>query len=93
VGARAKLQGLAPGTPLAAQLASAFRLPNSPIWMDSSTGAQCAALEAALGGPQRVATLSAAGSLDKGHRAKPDLLGAYAWAGTAPPPACERVSV
>ena len=58
VGARAKLQGLAPGTPLAAQLASAFRLPNSPIWMDSSTGAQCAALEAALGGPQRVATLS-----------------------------------
>ena len=57
-GARATLRALAPGAPLATRLSSAFSVPNSPIWMDSSTGAQCAALEKALGGPQRVATLS-----------------------------------
>ena len=57
-GARALLQKLAPGAPLKAQLADAFRLPNSPIWMDSSTGAQCAALEKALGGPEKVAAIS-----------------------------------
>jgi xylulokinase len=57
-GSRALLQRLAPGKPLKVQLAGAFRLANSPIWMDSSTGAQCAALEKALGGAQRVASLS-----------------------------------
>ena len=29
-----------------------FSVPDSPIWMDSSTTKQCRALEAALGGPQ-----------------------------------------
>lgn len=58
-GARAALQGLsAAGGPLKAQLGGAFRLADSPIWMDSSTGEQCRALEAALGGPEAVAKLS-----------------------------------
>ena len=57
-GARATLNKLAPGTPLVKQLAGAFALPNSPIWMDSSTGAQCAALEKAMGGPEKVAAIS-----------------------------------
>jgi len=57
-GARAALTGLKAGAPLKAQLADAFRLPDSPIWMDSSTGAQCAALEKALGGAQKVASIS-----------------------------------
>jgi hypothetical protein len=60
-GARKTLGGLsAGGGPLAAQLAGAFAVRDSPIWMDSSTGAQCAALEKALGGAQAVA--SATGS-------------------------------
>jgi xylulokinase len=40
---------------LVSQLSGAFALKDSPIWMDSSTGAQCAALEKALGGAQKVA--------------------------------------
>lgn len=57
-GALASLQGLKGGTPLKTQLGAAFRLPNSPIWMDSSTGEQCAALEKAMGGAARVAEIS-----------------------------------
>jgi len=37
---------------------SAFATTASPIWADSSTGAQCSALEAALGGPAAVAELT-----------------------------------
>jgi sugar (pentulose or hexulose) kinase len=61
VGARASLGALrAAGArgPLATALGGAFALPDSPIWMDSSTKAQCDALEAALGGPQAVADIS-----------------------------------
>jgi len=55
-GARKTLGGLsAGGGPLAAQLAGAFAVRDSPIWMDSSTGAQCTALELALGGAQQTA--------------------------------------
>ena len=32
-----------------------FSIPNSPIWMDSSTSADCRRLEEACGGPQEVA--------------------------------------
>jgi xylulokinase len=46
-GARASLQGLKAGAgPLKKQLAGAFSVADSPIWMDSSTSAQCAALGA-----------------------------------------------
>ena len=45
-GARATLRGLKQGASLKTQLASAFRVTESPIWMDSSTSAQCAALGA-----------------------------------------------
>ena len=57
-GALASLKGLKGGSPLKAQLSSAFRIPNSPIWMDSSTGEQCAALEKAMGGASKVAQIS-----------------------------------
>ena len=57
-GARATLRGLKAGTSLKSQLAGAFRVSESPIWMDSSTSAQCAALEKALGGAQKVAELT-----------------------------------
>lgn len=57
-GARSTLKGAAPGKPLVEQLAGAFRVADSPIWMDSSTTAQCAALEKAIGGAAAVAELS-----------------------------------
>ena len=56
-GAGATLASLAPG-PLKPQLADAFSYENSPIWMDSSTSQQCAALEAALGGAEATAALT-----------------------------------
>lgn len=56
--ARQALRGLTADRPLRAQMESVFSVGASPIWMDSSTGAQCRALEAALGGPQRVAELT-----------------------------------
>jgi xylulokinase len=40
------------------QLEGVFSREQSPIWMDSSTTAQCRRLEAALGGPQAVAELT-----------------------------------
>jgi xylulokinase len=39
---------------LAAQLADAFTRATSPIWMDTSTGEECAEITRRLGGPQEV---------------------------------------
>ncbi len=57
-GAAAALGGLRPDAPLASQLKDLFRVPDSPIWKDSSTGAQCKAREAAMGGAQALAELT-----------------------------------
>ncbi|MBM4141989.1 MAG: carbohydrate kinase [Lentisphaerae bacterium] len=54
-GARAALRGLRAERGLREQLAGVFALEDSPIWMDSSTGRQCAARERAMGGAQAVA--------------------------------------
>ena len=43
------LHGLSPASELASQLAPALSRKTSPIWMDSSTGAECAELTAAIG--------------------------------------------
>lgn len=40
------------------ELAHAFSILDSPIWMDSSTSKQCQALEEALGGPEKLASLT-----------------------------------
>ena len=56
-GSRA-LAALDPGRPLPAQLAQAFTRERSPIWMDSSTAAQCAEITRALGGAEAVARLT-----------------------------------
>jgi xylulokinase len=56
--AAATLENLQADTSLEAQCANIFSIPDSPVWMDSSTGAQCAAREAALGGAQAVADLT-----------------------------------
>lgn len=52
------LAGVRGGDAMAPQLEGAFAVPQGPIWMDSSTGPQCAALEGALGGAQAVADLT-----------------------------------
>lgn len=58
-GAEAKLGSLSAGTPMADQMKDGFfSFQDSPIWMDSSTTAQCKALETAMGGPLALATLT-----------------------------------
>eukprot|EP00941_MAST-03F_sp_MAST-3F-sp1_P006299 g6299.t1 len=54
-GASRLLGLLDPSVALAPQLGTAFTLPNSPIWMDSSTSKECSDLEAAFGGAQATA--------------------------------------
>lgn len=57
-GARRLLGSLAPYRPLREQLATAFAVEASPVWMDSSTTAECRAREKALGGAQAVADVT-----------------------------------
>ena len=57
-GAGAALAALDPAGSLATQLAGAFAAPESPVWMDSSSAAQCREVEAAMGGPLRLAALT-----------------------------------
>jgi xylulokinase len=58
VGSASLLKQLSPGAGLREQLQDAFSLPHAPVWMDSSTTAQCKQLEDAIGGAQRVADLT-----------------------------------
>ncbi|XP_028026248.1 xylulose kinase [Bombyx mandarina] len=55
--AEAKLGSLSSDDFLHTQLASAF-LCDSPVWMDSSTSADCRALEEAMGGPEELAKIT-----------------------------------
>lgn len=57
-GTSSTLAALDPSLTLREQLADSFSIPDSPIWMDSSTGPQCRAIEEALGGAQAVADLT-----------------------------------
>nr|XP_026498516.1 xylulose kinase [Vanessa tameamea] len=56
-GSEAKLAALSGEQFLHAQLASCF-VADSPVWMDSSTTADCRALEEALGGPEELAKIT-----------------------------------
>lgn len=64
-GADKVLAGLDPAVPLRTQLKDCFSIPNSPVWMDSSTSAQCRARDRALGGAQAVATLTGSRSYER----------------------------
>jgi len=57
-GAHATLSNLQAGHSFSAQLKDSFSFADSPIWRDSSTTAECRALEAAVGGPQELSTIS-----------------------------------
>jgi len=78
--ATAVLHGLDSEETLRDQLSDVFTVADSPIWMDSSTGSQCADLEAALGGAQAVADLTGSRAYErftgnqvaKMHQVRPD---------------------
>ena len=57
-GAGLSLGACQPDKFLHTQLSSAFSVQDSPVWMDSSTGPQCALLEEAAGGAERLAELT-----------------------------------
>lgn len=52
------LARLSPRQPLKDQLAAIFARPTAPIWMDTSTTAQCAEIEAGVGGRARLLALT-----------------------------------
>jgi xylulokinase len=51
--------------PLAEQLRDVFSRKTSPIWMDSSTTSQCAAIEAAVGGARALARLTGSRAFER----------------------------
>ncbi|XP_063081246.1 xylulose kinase isoform X2 [Cavia porcellus] len=57
-GAHLVLKSLSPDGPLHQQLQDCFSLSDCPVWMDSSTTAQCRQLEAAVGGAQVLSCLT-----------------------------------
>src|SRR5262245_11884954 len=64
-GAGDRLARFDPARPLASQLDGFFSRATSPIWMDSSTGAECAAIADALGGPQALAELTGSRAFER----------------------------
>jgi xylulokinase len=63
--ARQRLGGLDPARPLVDQLGGVFSRSTSPIWMDSSTTDQCAAIEAGVGGPRALARLTGSRAFER----------------------------
>ena len=57
-GARNVLNSLHSGEPLCQQLDSCFATNESPVWMDSSTAAECRELEEAVGGKKELAVIT-----------------------------------
>ncbi|ELK29221.1 Xylulose kinase [Myotis davidii] len=57
-GASRVLTSLSPDLPLHEQLQACFSIRDCPVWMDSSTTAQCRQLEAAVGGAQALSCLT-----------------------------------
>ncbi|XP_040821584.1 xylulose kinase [Ochotona curzoniae] len=57
-GASQALSHLSPNLSLHQQLQACFSVSDCPVWMDSSTTAQCHRLEAAVGGPQTLSCLT-----------------------------------
>jgi xylulokinase len=63
--AKTRLNTLEPALPLVDQIGDVFSRHSSPIWMDSSTRAECEAIEAALGGPQALARLTGSRAFER----------------------------
>lgn len=58
-------RALDPREPLAGQIGGIFSRPESPVWMDDSTGPQCAAITAALGGADAVRSLTGSAAYER----------------------------
>jgi len=59
------LAGLDPTRSLSRQLEGAFARARAPIWMDSSTSPQCAAIERSTGGPEVLARLTGSRAFER----------------------------
>ncbi|XP_033124154.1 xylulose kinase-like isoform X2 [Anneissia japonica] len=57
-GSEKVLDNLQSDCPLQVQLKNCFSIPDSPIWMDSSTTEQCQNLEMMMGGPQQLTDIT-----------------------------------
>ena len=57
-GSRSLLNHLSSSDSLVNQLRNAFSINESPIWMDSSTSAECLSLEESIGGPSKLAEIT-----------------------------------
>lgn len=60
-----RLDRLDPSIPLAEQIAPALTRATSPIWMDTSTGAECAEIAAAAGGQKEVRRISGSSATER----------------------------
>ena len=60
-----RLGSLDPARELVGQLEGIFSRPTSPIWMDSSTSSECAAITAAVGGPGELAGLTGSKAFER----------------------------
>eukprot|EP00850_Spirogloea_muscicola_P019613 SM000195S05260 [mRNA] locus=s195:14642:18773:- [translate_table: standard] len=64
-GAQATLRTLSDSNSLVSHLHDCFSTEKSPVWMDNSTSAQCRAIEAELGGPLALATLTGSRAFER----------------------------
>lgn len=60
-----RLSALDPAKDLASQLSPALTRATSPIWMDTSTGAECAEITAALGGAAEICSRSGSNAIER----------------------------
>jgi xylulokinase len=56
---------LDPRRPLVDQLRTCFSRPVAPVWMDTSTSAECAGIESAVGGPGALARLTGSRAFER----------------------------
>jgi xylulokinase len=63
--AAGRLAALDAGRPLATQLVDAFARPDAPIWMDSSTTAECEEITRAVGGADALARLTGSRAFER----------------------------
>ncbi|XP_024391819.1 xylulose kinase 2 isoform X2 [Physcomitrium patens] len=59
------LKNLDPSKDLVTQLQEAFSIKDSPVWMDSSTSAQCSAIEKAVGGAAKLTALTGSRAFER----------------------------